>query len=336
MKIWKLKLLNINRPISLFCVIVLVMYSCGNDEGQNTDETDDQIMTDDEDMSSDDDQSDTDCSDVSVFVINLNGDDCTVDIEDELGVTSIYQEVIEDGVRSITINSIPTHFVGTFPNSGNPNTIAEINNTYEMTTTPELADVVTSTRGYVSGVLFSGVGIEVQTAESFITTDGATNREWNIVALQDAISLGLDCNNAHVQPEGQYHYHGVPSAYISDLEVDGKTMIKLGYASDGFPIYYKYGYADDGVTLVAFDSGYQIIERERTGDGETAPDGCYDGTYEEDYEYVEGTGLDQCNGRMGKTPESDNEYYYLITESWPSAPICFSGTPNESFNFVGN
>ena len=33
----------------------------------------------------------------------------------------------------------------------------------------------------------------------------------------------------------------------------------------------------------------------------------------------------------GKTPESDNEYYYVITDNFPSTPICFSGTPSSDF-----
>jgi len=223
-------------------------------------------------------------------------------------------------LRTIVVNNIPDHLTGEFSNMGNPNTIAEIDDAYVMTMDPVLANRSTSTGGFVSGILFSGVGLEVQTAETFVNMyTGVANTDWNIVALQSAENLGLDCNNAHVQPTGQYHYHGAPSAYIDDLGIDGTEMVKLGYAADGFPIYYKYGYT----------------EGERPGDGETAPDGCYDGTYSQDYEFVGGTGLDECNGRTGRTPESEREYYYLITDNWPSAPICFSGTPDTSFRFVG-
>ena len=27
------------------------------------------------------------------------------------------------------------------------------------------------------------------------------------------VDIGLDCNTAHVQPTGKYHYHGVPSLH---------------------------------------------------------------------------------------------------------------------------
>jgi len=273
---------------------------------------------------------------VSVFSINLDANDCNVNLEETIGVTSIYSEIDNGTTRTIVINNIPSHLVGEFPNRGNPNEIMEIDDAYSMTMTPELANNSTSTGGFVSGVLFSGVGLEVQTAETFVNMyTQEANRDWNIVALQSAQGLGLDCNNAHVQPTGQYHYHGAPSAYVDDLEIDGTEMVKIGYAADGFPIYYKYGYTNGGTEIIAYESGYTLIEGDRPGDGATAPDGCYDGTYSQDYEFSGGTGLDECNGRTGKTPESENEYYYLITENYPSAPICFSGTPDDSFRFAG-
>lgn len=253
-------------------------------------------------------------------------------------------ETVEGTTRTIIVNNIPSHLVGDFPNSRNPNVIYSENDadnqlisTYTMTTEPTLAGNVTSTGGFVSGVLFSGVGLEVQTNETYVNTaTGTANRDWNLVALQDARNLGLDCNNAHVQPTGQYHYHAAPTAYVNDLGIDGTQMVKIGYAGDGFPIYYKYGYADDGVSIVAFESGYSLIEGERPGDGGDSPDGCYDGSYSQDYEFIaENSELDECNGRTGRTPESDSEYYYVITDNYPSAPICFSGTPDNSFSFGG-
>ena len=57
------------------------------------------------------------------------------------------------------VNNVPSHLVGSFPNPKNPNTIAELSNSYEMTTISELANQTTSTGGFVSGVLFSGLGL---------------------------------------------------------------------------------------------------------------------------------------------------------------------------------
>jgi len=276
-----------------------------------------------------------DCSNTeSVFTINLDPDECDVDIQSVLGIQSNYTETIEGNTRTININGIASHKVGVFPNKGNPNTISSSNEKFSMTTEPKPASEIRYGMGYTFGILFSGVAVDPYTGEFFQGSDG-TNMEWNITTLQSTTSLGLDCNNAHVQPTGRYHYHGTPSNYIAGLEnIDGSQMIKIGYAGDGYPIYYKYGYAEDGIRVIAMDSGYKLKTEERGGDGLSAPDGCPDGYYFKDYEYDNSLSvLDECNGRMGKTPESDNEYYYVITDNFPSAPLCFSGNPDDSFSF---
>lgn len=108
-------------------------------------------------------------------------------------------------------------------------------------------------------------------------------------------------------------------------------MIKIGYAADGYPIYYKYAYSIDG-DIITLESSYALRRGERPGDGKTIPDGLYDGTYFQDYEYKEGLSeLDECNGKTGKTPESESEYFYVITDNFPSTPICFSGLPSNDF-----
>jgi len=284
--------------------------------------------------SDNDDSSETlDCTNTtSVFAINLDATDCDIDIEAVLGVTSMHSESVSGTTRTININGIANHNVGVFPNSGNPNTISVTSETYTITTTPTLASNSNSGKGFTLGILFSGVSLDPFTGEFFQGTSG-TNMDWNIAALQSTTDLGLDCNNAHVQPGGRYHYHGTPSQYAANLNIDGTQMIKVGYAGDGFPIYYKYGYADDNTTITAYQSGYQLKTVERSGDGSSAPDGCPDGYYIQDYEYVDGVSdLDECNGKTGKTPESNSEYYYLITDNFPSSPLCFSGTPDNSFH----
>ena len=273
-----------------------------------------------------------DCSNTeSVFDINLTTSGCDIDIQTVLGVTSLYSESIVGSTRNISINGIANHNVGVFPNAGNPNTIAVSNDEFSVTTNPSLSSNTTIGQGYNTAVLFSGVTVDPYTAEFFQGSNG-TNTNWNITALQSTRDLGLDCNNAHVQPTGKYHYHGAPTQFIEDLSSSNVEMIKVGYAADGFPIYYKYGYADDNTTIVAYQSGYELKTTARGGDGLSAPDGCSDGYYFQDYEYVTGVSdLDECNGKTGKTPESDSEYYYIITDNFPSVPLCFSGTPNNSF-----
>lgn len=265
----------------------------------------------------------------SSYYIQLSPEACTVTPTIESRYTEEVDE--ENGVRIITANGIPDHQTGTFPNEGNPNSIRPQNYRYEIPLNPVRNSSMTSSEGKRFGILFSGVELDPFTGEFFVGAQGV-NRNWNLTTLTNSVNLGLDCNNAHVQPNGKYHYHGTPSAFLDQLNFDGTQMIKLGYAADGFPIYYKFGYNDSG-ELKELVSGYRLKKGERPGDGKTAPNGPYDGTYFQDYEYVEGVSpLDECNGMVGKTPESEEEYYYLITDNFPSSPICFAGTPSKDFN----
>ena len=322
--------------ISFFLLFLLI--ACSNNDDTDTLDTSDTDNTTNTEPDNTDNSNTNPCSDVtSTFDITLDPDGCEINIESALGVISLYQETIEGSTRKITVNSVASHLVGGFPNPGNPNTIAAVQKSLEMPAEPAIAENTTSSKGSAFGVMFSGVVLDPFTGEFFTRSNGTTNREWNITTLTNAANLGLDCNNAHVQPNGTYHYHGAPSAYIEMLVMESGEgeMIKLGYAADGFPIYYKYGYDDSG-NVVEFQSGYRLKEGERPGDGSSAPDGCYDGLYFQDYEYVEGvSSLDACNGRTGRTPESDSEYYYVVTDNFPSSPLCFSGTPDSSFKAGG-
>lgn len=265
---------------------------------------------------------------VSTFTIALSLDGC----DSAPGFENQFNEKVDEknGMRTITSNSIPKHITGRFPNSGNPNRIRPQSKTYRIDLNPKIAKRKTTAQGRVFGVLKNGVEIDPFTNEFFRSRAGI-NRNWNINALTTSLNLGTDCNNAHVQPTGKYHYHGTPNAYLKELGVNGTEMVKLGYAADGFPIYYKYGYNDAG-EIIELSSGYQLKNGIRPGDGRTAPDGAYDGTYFQDYEFVETVSLlDECNGRWGRTPDSEREYYYVITDNFPSSPICFSGTPSKDF-----
>ena len=115
--------------------------------------------------------------------------------------------------------------------------------------------------------------------------------------------LGLDQNNAHVDERGLYHYHGMPPALASTGD---STLV--GWAADGFEIHYA------GATAV---SSWQL----KDGTRPTAPGGAYDGTYVQDWEYIEGSGnLDACNGAVVQ-----GQYVYFATDTFPFFPHCLMG-----------
>ena len=246
--------------------------------------------------------------------------------------------------RIIRSNAIPDHRIGPFPNMENPNRLREQHNQWSINLHPELSDHTTSIcrnpngsgpPAYQFGVAINGVKLDPAAAEFYRTPLGFRNLEWSKEALSTNTKLGDDCNNAHVQPHGEYHYHGTPWGLVK--RADGKEMFLCGWAADGFPVYYKWGYREGGngkLQLRELSSSYRLRRGERPGDGYSTPDGSYDGTYVRDFEYVEQLGdLDQCNGIFGITPEfPGGTYYYLITDAFPSVPRCFSGTPSEDFN----
>ena len=228
---------------------------------------------------------------------------------------------IRDGYRYITSNGIPDHVTGTFPNAGNPNRISPQSHTFRVTLTPENTGVATQVRP-TFGVALNGVPFEPGTGE-FWNRD----RSWNYDALSGMIDLGTDANNAHVQPTGSYHYHGLPTSLVSNA-----AMTLLGYAADGFPIYGPYGYSnanDPSSGLVELHSSYQL----KAGQRPDGPGGTYDGTFTADFEYTDGAGdLDPCNGRFGVTPEHpEGIYHYYVTTMFPFVPRCVMGTPDDSF-----
>lgn len=296
---------------------------------------------------SDDEESTTAQNCTTSQVLDDTRGDCNV----SLSLSSEFQQKTSSTTRTITANSIPSHKVGLFgkgSGSLNPNAISEQNETYTIPLNPSESSTLTpllSTTGtgpnagpqYSFGVLLNGVELDPVAAEPFphegmMSTN--VNWEWNLEALN--VNLGLDCNNAHVQPSGKYHYHGSPILFLESLNLSSSQMTLIGYAADGFPIYYKYAYSnatDNTSDVVAMTPSYQLKLGKRPGDGVTAPCDVYNGIYSNDYEYVEGLGtLDEANGRTGVTPDyPSGTYYYVITDDFPSIPRYFRGTPSSDF-----
>lgn len=232
-----------------------------------------------------------------------------------------------DGYRIIEADGLPDHSTGVFPNRSNPHRIVEQTYKFRMPLVPERANRITQLGHMPFGIALNGVVFDPLTAE-YWKRDRSSG--WNIDALS-GVMLGLDRNNAHVQPNGSYHYHGVPVGLIE--KYDQGQPILLGYAADGFPIYGPKGFSDGKAGAVhELKPSWQLKPGERPG-GSAGPGGAYDGTYVQDFEYVAGLGdLDQCNGRVAVTPEyPGGTYHYVISNSFPFIPRCFVGTVDDSF-----
>ena len=63
-------------------------------------------------------------------------------------------------------------------------------------------------------------------------------------------------NNAHVQPNGMYHYHGLPIGLIQ-TQKKPDDLIHVGFAGDGFKIYAS--------MKNKFKSSYQLKKGPRSG-----------------------------------------------------------------------
>lgn len=240
-----------------------------------------------------------------------------------------------DSQRTLSANGIPDHQTGTFPNSGNPNTITVQTVSVSFPIEPVKTTVSTELGGPrgPEGYILNGVKVDASTAESCADNeddcDLMSSGSWNVEALsQNHFNLGFDENNAHVQPTGAYHYHGLPEGFIELRGGNSSTITLIGWASDGFPIYARYGYSDptDANSQIKNMTGsYQLVTE--VSSSRPSVD-VYDlGTFAQDWVYVEGAGdLDACNGRYGVTPEFPNGiYHYYATDTYPFFQRCVMG-----------
>ncbi|WP_150526752.1 YHYH protein [Roseibium sediminis] len=234
---------------------------------------------------------------------------------------------VKGSYRYISANGYPYKAPGKFPNSGNPHTISRKNYQLKVPVNPTQNGRATSANGTPFGIALNGVLFDPATAEFW-----QNNRSsgWNYEANSKACKLGLDTYNAHVQPDGTYHYHGVPTGLLASA--GGKsTPALIGYAADGFPIYGPYGYSNPKAksSIRKLNSSYRV----KGGTRPSGPGGKYNGTFTQDWTYVAGSGdLDQCNGRFAVTPEYPNgTYHYVLTDSFPHIPRCWMGSPDQSF-----
>lgn len=220
---------------------------------------------------------------------------------------------LENGKRCYRSNGLPDHETGTFPNSGNPNAITAQNVSVCVTATPAKKANSKQHRGTI-GIGINGVQFRPGTADFYDASSPRgfsrdSSSGWSMEGLNPGNILGMDSNNAHVDPDGLYHYHGVANALVKSA---GKGPI--GYAADGFEIHYA-------------GSKQRSSFRLKSGTRSSGPGGKYDGTYVQDFDYVAGSGtLDECNGGI-----LNGKFVYFATETYPFLPRCLWGEVSTDF-----
>jgi len=224
---------------------------------------------------------------------------------------------VKGETRTMVTNALPNHKTGAFPRKGNPNTISAQNRTYTFLVNPKY---IGKPKWYREpGVALNGVKFEPGTAE---VVECGTGESYRVEAFQNIIDLGLDFNNAHVQPTGAYHYHGAPTSFIESLQTR-EDLVHIGFAHDGFPVYYS--------KSSQYKPSYKALSGNREGEDCTYENphnsmdisvgGHHDGAFTSDFEHVDGYGdLDECNGIT-----VNGKYVYLVTDEFPYVSPCLMG-----------
>ena len=321
--------------LSALALVMVLLFGCGGSDSSDSTLLSETDTSEQADSSTEDGDNGTGTSEstdtvLCEYIYNEYND------SDSVQTTSSSDWSCDGYNRNITANGIPDHEVGDFPNPDNPNTISEQSVSQSYTLTPVESSTATTLGGPqgILGLVLNGVKIDAGTGGSCDDSGddcslGDNSGNWNIEALgQDTFDYGTDDNNAHVQPDGTYHYHGMPEGFITLQGGNSSTMTLIGWAADGFPIYARYGYsdADDATSdIKAITGSYQLISS--VSDSRPATDIYALGTFQQDWEYVDGSGdLDECNGRVGVTPEfPDGIYHYYATDTYPYFQRCVKG-----------
>ena len=249
----------------------------------------------------------------AAYAASSSATDKTAD-ETKSSFGNMFEMTIKNTQRCFRANGLPDHATGTFPRRGNPNAIKAQDVNVCVPLNPQKTDNITPVKG-TFGIAVNGVQFRPNTAGYWDPTarrghSRKGDKAWSLDIHGAPGRLGLDFNNAHVGRGGLYHYHGIADNLRA---TSGSSLV--GYAGDGFQIHY----AEDAV-----QSGWQL----KSGTRPSGPKGAYDGTYNEDYEFVGGDStLDACNGGL-----KDGHYVYYITQSYPFVPRCVYGHMSSDFN----
>lgn len=255
-------------------------------------------------------------------------------------LTSNWSWACNTGRRVLSANGLPDHAVGTFPGTGNPNTISVQSVAASMTLAPVRATANVTPGTAAIAYARNGVKFDAGTAGTCPGTATAASQcnlaagtdAFRIEALgQSTFNFGTDANNAHVQPNGAYHYHGMPEGLLANAgtTATNRKMTLVGWAADGYPVYGRYCYTEAGNANSALKTctGSYVLDLAPDA-GRPATSFVPLGAFTSDWSFAAGAGdLDDCNGRTGVTPEFPGGiYYYMVTDTYPYYGRCLKGT----------
>ena len=135
---------------------------------------------------------------------------------------------VQGSYRFIQSNGIPNHGHGTFPNPHNPNTISAQHYNFRVPVNPQQTGSLSPLGMYPFGVAVNGIPFDPGAAEWW---NNNRNSGWQYEALGGSVDLGVDQNNAHVQPTGAYHYHGRPFLHLEFNQKKEPTPNCSGWAA---------------------------------------------------------------------------------------------------------
>ncbi len=219
-------------------------------------------------------------------------------------------KISSDGTfRYATSNGIPNHAIGDFPNVKNPNYASAKNFRFRLDLEPRRMPSAT----ILDGSMFFGIALNGVPFDPYSETLWNDNPLWPYETLSGKTDVTADANNGIATSLQIYVYRGIPKPLVN------KSLTHVGYAADGFPIFVS--------KENRYKSSYQLKKGPREAPG-VNPEGPYDGSFATDYEFVRGSGsLDQCNG----VTVNDKYYIYILTDTFPYIPRCWSGRPDKSF-----
>ena len=319
--------------------VVLVSIGCSNTGSSNTRSVD-----------SDTSSTPTDTIDITHQIFTSTSGSCSdyvntyestvSDIQNQLTFQGSIKISLDNQLCKFVSNAIPNHHFNAAPAAFATN-VSEQSQTYYVTTLPVIASSVTELSLNMDNAIFlNGVKLDLLAAGCYGVRDGKIgcndmSTAWRYDPMSPLTSFGTDSHNAHTQPDGTYHYHGDPNDNNPNTLYEDNANIEspvIGFAADGFPIYGPY-FKDDNGNIQKAKSGYTLKVGTRSSLAATKtefslPPGEYDGQFIDDYEFTSAGNLDKCNGRTN----SNGQYGYHITDSYPWVIGCFMGTPNSSFN----